>query len=145
MNMGSPTNNKGRILLKRKCKHLLVCINKPARIAHNKSNCFVNPPKRLGSLTPVNVRSALESDSNTASSPQLEQMALMRRWRFINWAMVSSPTSYNKILSILSHVIEKHTIKSTNFVPWVHLKSHPSPVHDQRSVTITEMRGGPSI
>ena len=41
-------------------------------------------------------------------------------------------------------IIEKLTIKSTNFVPWVHLKSHPSPVHSQRSVTIKEIRGGPS-
>ena len=52
MNMGSPTNNKGRILLKRKCKHPLVCINTPARIAQIKSNCFVKPPKRLPAKKP---------------------------------------------------------------------------------------------
>ena len=52
MNMGYPTNNKGRILLNRKCKHLLVCINKPARIAHIKSSCLVKPPKRLPAKKP---------------------------------------------------------------------------------------------
>ena len=44
MNRGSPTNPKGRILLKRKCKHPLVCISKPERIAHISSICFVKPP-----------------------------------------------------------------------------------------------------
>ena len=42
-------------------------------------------------------------------------------------------------------IIEKLTIKSTNFVPWVHLKSHPSPGHSQRSVTIKEIPRFPSV
>ena len=45
-------NPKKTILLIRKCKHLLLCINKPARIAQIKSNCFVKPPKRLPAKKP---------------------------------------------------------------------------------------------
>ena len=53
------------------------------------------------SRTPILVRSARESDSSTAWSPQLEQVGSMRRWRAKNLDMVSSPTSYNNMLSIL--------------------------------------------
>ena len=53
------------------------------------------------SLTPILVRSARESDSSTAWWPQLEQVGFMRRWRTKNLDMVSSPTSYNNMLSIL--------------------------------------------
>lgn len=53
------------------------------------------------SRTPILSRSARESDSSTAWSPQLEQVGLMRRWRTKYLDMVSSPTSYNKMLSIL--------------------------------------------
>ena len=53
------------------------------------------------SRTPILVRSARESDSSTAWSPQLEQVGLMRRWRTKYLDMVSSPTSYNNMLSIL--------------------------------------------
>ena len=45
---------------------------------------------------------------------------------------------------IIIKTIEKLTMKSTNLVPWEHLKSHPSPVQSHRSVTIKEIRGGPS-
>ena len=97
------------------------------------------------SRTPVRLRSALASVSKIASSPQMGHLSLISRCLFRKLAIVSSPTSWNTIISIRSHVLEGPTIKSTIFVPYVHLKSQSSPLQDQRSVATTAMRGGPSV